>query len=66
MMGDFNLPDVSWDLGIVKCPNNTVNNKYVIQQTFLDFFVKHNLSWIVKDSVKTRIRQVLNTIQAST
>ena len=40
MMGDFNLPDVSWDLGIVKCPNNTVNNKYVIQQTFLDFFVK--------------------------
>ena len=20
MMGDFNLPNVSWDLGIVKCP----------------------------------------------
>ena len=38
----------------------------MIQQIFLDFFVKHNLSWIVKDNAKTRIRQVLNTIQAST
>ena len=39
MMGDFNLPDVLWDLGVVACPINTVNQKYVVQQLFLDFFV---------------------------
>ena len=66
MMGDFNLPDVLWDLGIVACPSDTNNQKYVIQQMFLDFFVQHDLSWVIGDGVKTRRRQVLTELQAAT
>ena len=66
MMGDFNLPDVSWDLGTVKCPINSNNQKYVIQQLFLDFFAKHDLSWVIGDDVKTRRRQVLTEMQSAT
>ena len=66
MVGDFNLPDVLWDLGIVACPSDTNNQKYVIQQMFLDFFVQHDLSWVIGDGVKTRRRQVLTELQAAT
>eukprot|EP00116_Pleurobrachia_bachei_P009496 sb/3469758/ len=66
MMGDFNLPDVLWDVGVVKCPSNTSNQKYLIQQMFLDFFVQHDLTWVISDGVKTRRRQVLNELQAAT
>ena len=66
MMGDFNLPDVLWDSGSVACPFDTNNQKFVIQQMFLDFFVKHDLSWVIGDGVKTRRRTVLTDIQAAT
>ena len=66
MMGDFNLPDVMWDVGVVTCPFNTSNQKYIIQQMFLDFFVQHDLTWVISDGVKTRRRQVLNELQAAT
>ena len=66
IMGDFNLPDLSWDNGVIKCPDNTTDKKYVIQQMFLDFFVKHNFSWALGDAIPTRRRKVLNGIQEST
>ena len=66
MFGDFNLPDVLWDEGVVNCPMNTSNKKFLIQRLFLDLFVKHNLSWAIGDDVKTRRRQVLDDIQSAT
>eukprot|EP00116_Pleurobrachia_bachei_P007917 sb/3468179/ len=65
-MGDFNLPDVSWDNGVVNCPQDTCNQKYVIQQLFLDFFVNHGLRWVIGDDVKTRRRVVSSTVQSAT
>ena len=66
ILGDFNLPDVSWNNGIVKCPINTLNKSYVIQNLFLDFFVTNNLQWVISDDIITRRRKVLNTIQQAT
>lgn len=66
IVGDFNLPDVSWDNGIVKCPIETIDKKYVIQKMFLNLFYKHNLQWVLGDDVKTRRRVVLNTLQQAT
>ena len=35
VVGDWNLPDVSWDSGIVKCPTGTANKSYILQKKFL-------------------------------
>ena len=66
IVGDFNLPDLSWNDGLIKCPTDTVNQNFLIQQIFLDFFLEHDLYWALDDSVVTRRRKVLNTVQQST
>ena len=66
IMGDFNLPDLSWDSGVIRCPDNTTDKNYVIQQMCLDFFVKHNFSWALGDATPTRRRKVLNRMQEAT
>ena len=66
IVGDYNLPDLSWDHGVINCPIDTCNKKYVIQKMFLDFFVKNNFQWALGDNFITRRRTVLNTLQEST
>ncbi len=66
MTGDFNLPDIRWDEGIVNCPINSTNQAYLIQKLFLDLFADNNLQWIIGDDVKIRKRQVLKSFQEAT
>ena len=66
LTGDFNLPDVSWNKGVVNCPINSANKIYVVQKLYLQFFSRFNLQWVVTDNVKTRRRKVLNNIQEAT
>ena len=54
VVGDWNLPDVSWDSGIVKCPIGTVNKSYILQKKFLDMFDYKNLTSLLDDSYITR------------
>ena len=65
VMGDLNLPDVDWDLGIVRKPLNSVDKKYAIQSQYLDLFLAKGLKWFVQEE-KTRIRKVNDNIQMST
>ena len=66
VMGDFNLPDVLWDLGVVNCSINSSNQSILVQKLFLEFFTNHNLSWVIGDSIKTRVRKVLTEVQSAT
>ena len=66
IVGDLNLPNVSWNDGIVKCPINTVNKSYIMQSSYLQFFSTFNLQWVLTDDIITRRRKVLNTIQEAT
>ena len=63
--GDFNLPDVSWDTGVVKCPLATTNKSFTLQQEFLSMFNYKNLSWLLDDSYVTRRRVVNGIMQES-
>ena len=66
LAGDFNLPNVSWDEGVVKCPINSNNKSYVMQKQYLQFFYNFNFQWVVMDNIITRRRKVLNTLQEAT
>ena len=66
LAGDFNLPNVSWNDGIVKCPANSKNKSYIMQKHYLEFFYTFNLRWLVTDNITTRRRKVLNTLQEAT
>ena len=63
--GDFNLPDVDWDNGIVNCPANTKNKNFVMQQNFLDFFRLRGLYWTLENSMHSRCRLVKDKLQIS-
>ena len=65
MVGDFNLPNVDWDNGIVICPTNTSNKSYLVQQAYLDLFRLHNLTWSLDNSMISRCRLVNNNLQMS-
>ena len=65
VVGDWNLPDVSWDSGIVKCPTGTANKSYILQKKFLDMFNYKNLTWLLDDSYVTRRRLVDGKLQES-
>ena len=65
VVGDWNLPDVSWDIGIVKCPTGTANKPYIQQKNFLDMFNYKKLTWLLDDSHVTRRRLVDGKLQES-
>ena len=65
VIGDFNMPDVEWNTGIVKCPISTVDKRFVIQQQMLDMFYSKNLSWVFDDDIITRRRLVDGVLQES-
>ena len=39
IFGDVNLPDVDWELGIVKKPVNSTDRRYILQSEYLDLFI---------------------------
>ena len=65
VFGDFNLPDVDWDVGTVIAPCNTSNKTLIVQQLFLDSFRDRNLTWLLGNQV-TRSRLVSGCLQTST
>ena len=65
MFGDFNLPDVNWDLFAVNCNKNTCNSNFVLQRKYLDLFSAKGLSPILENGTITRRRMVGNTLQES-
>ena len=65
VIGDFNMPDVEWNTGVVKCPVSTVDKRFVIQQQMLDMFYSKNLNWIFDDDTVTRRRLVDGVLQES-
>ena len=65
IVGDFNLPDVSWDAGIVVCPVGSTNKSFILQKDFLDMFNYKNLTWLLDDSYITRRRMVNGILQES-
>ena len=65
VIGDLNLPDIDWELGIVKKPVNSTDRRYILQSEYLDLFLAKGLKWHITDEV-TRMRKVNNTIQKST
>ena len=65
VVGDLNLPDIDWEIGIVKKPEGSVDRKYAIQSEYLDLFTMKGLKWHVKNEI-TRIRKYNDTYQKST
>ena len=65
MLGDFNLPNVSWNTGAVACQSDTANKKFIIQRMFLDLFNSHDLTWLLNDNQITRRRVVSEILQES-
>lgn len=63
--GDFNLPNVDWDTGVVNCPINTTNRLLTNQQKYLDFFRSNGLYWMLDNSTFSRCRFVKDTLQTS-
>ena len=43
VVGDFNLPNVSWDTGSVICPADTKNKQLTVQQNFINMFLETGL-----------------------
>ena len=65
VIGDFNMPDVEWNTGIVRCPISTVNKHFLIQQRMMDMFYSKSLSWVFGDDTITRRRLVDGVLQES-
>ena len=50
VVGDFNLPDVSWDIGNVKCPQVITQNELFLQQmqyTYVETFNELGMKWFL-------------------
>ena len=63
--GDFNLPNVLWQSGIVNCPVNTNNTFFTIQIDFLNALLEKGLFPLIEDNVITRRRLVNGILQES-
>ena len=57
--GDFNLPRVSWETGLVKASLDSIN----IENKFLNMFCETGLSWHINEI--TRSRYVNGELQES-
>ena len=65
VIGDINLPDVNWKLGVVNKPLDSIDIKYILQSEYLDLFTIKGLKWQIQDEV-TRIRKYNDSIQKAT
>ena len=65
LLGDFNLPDVSWETGSLKNCNSSTHNKFLLQQLeFMDAFNTLGLGWSLVNEI-TRSRMVQGVLQKS-
>jgi hypothetical protein len=65
LIGDFNLPDISWETGSLKNCNSSTNNKSLLQQLeFMDTFNQLGLNWGLVNEI-TRRRMVQGVLQKS-
>ena len=64
ILGDFNLPDVSWVTGTVNCKADTDNKVLLNQIRFIELFDLKGLSWYFTDEI-TRRRMVKGVLQES-
>ena len=64
IVGDFNLPDVSWVTGSVNCNIATTNQKLMNQSKFIDLFNDRGLTWCFTSEI-TRRRLVKGVLQES-
>ncbi len=65
IIGDFNLPNISWISGTVDAPIGTTNKSLVFQQRFLDCVHSNGLVWSITNEI-TRRRIVDSLVQEST
>ena len=61
---DFNLPDVSWDTGNVKCPQVTQNELFLQQMQYVETFNELGMKWFLTNET-TRRRLVNGVLQES-
>ena len=65
LIGDLNLPDISWETGSLKTGNISTINKSLLQQLeFIDVFNQLGLSWGLVNEI-TRCRMVQGVLQKS-
>ena len=66
LVGDFNLPDISWEHCNLKCVNsNSTNNKILLKQAeFMNLFNELGLNWYLVNET-TRRRVVNGVLQES-
>ena len=64
VVGDFNLPDVSWDTGNVKCPQVTQNELFLQQMQYVETFNQLWMKWFLTNET-TRCRLVNGVLQES-
>ena len=64
MVGDFNLPNVDWVNGIVLSPMDSLNQKMIMQNEFLDLFTTKGLHWYIEQE-PTRCKLVGNVLQTA-
>jgi hypothetical protein len=65
VVGDFNLPNVSWVSGTVNAPLNTSNKALKVQKQFIECIQDSGFVWYITDEV-TRRRVVDGKLQEST
>ena len=65
LIGDLNLPDISWETGSLTTSNSSTINKSLLQQLeFMDAFNQLGLSWGLVNEI-TRCRMVQGVLQKS-
>jgi hypothetical protein len=64
MVGDFNLPNIDWLNGIVLAPTDSLDQKIIVQNEYIDLFTTMGLHWYI-DNEPTRLKLVGNNIQSS-
>ena len=65
VVGDFNLPDVSWETGNIKCSHLTQNDNLLNQMEYMELFNELGMKWFLTNET-TRRRLVKGVLQEST
>ena len=64
IVGDFNLPNISWISGVLNAPLDSRNKLLNIQKEWLNLVENSGLTWLLTDEI-TRRRAFGTTVQES-
>ena len=64
VVGDFNLPDVSWETGNIKCSHLTQNDNLLNQMEYMELFNELGMKWFLTNETARR-RLVNGVLQES-